>query len=402
MFIARRLSTSKYRGGSSRVMTPIAVLSVAISVAVVLISGAIISGFKGEISGKVTSLSGDVVVRGGSAGAFMGEFLVYDTAFVRGALALPGVERVEGVVLAAAILRSESAVQGVALRGLRLGYDRRFLESVLVEGALPDYGVRESERDVLVSRYLALSLGLKAGDVTELLFVEQDHRQSRFRVAGIYDTGMVEFDKGLIFGYAPTVIRVAGLDSTAIDSYQVYLADGVAQGRAQEVAMELTDFSNTTALTTADVFPQIYDWLSMLDLNAMIVMVIMLLVAGVNMICSLLVIVLESRQMVGVLLSEGIGRGSLQGIFVLRSCYITFWGLIWGNLVALVLCYVQSRWGVLELDSQAYMLSRVPIDISLGYSLVVSLASFVLLTALMTIPTAVLSRMKPDGSLKTK
>lgn len=401
-FIARRLSTSKFKGGSSRVMTPIAILSVAISVAVVLISGAIISGFKGEISSKVTSLSGDIVVRGGSASAFSGEPLVYDSAFVARALAMEQVERVEAVVVSAAIIRSQQAVQGVALRGVGRGFDSTFLSSVLVDGVLPDFSKGEGGRDIVISSYLADALSLKRGDITELLFVGDDPRQSRFRIAGLYDTGMVEFDKNLVFGYAPTVIRVAGLDSMVIDSYQLYLKRPVSDQAAEEVATELTDFTNTTALTTAELFPQIYDWLSMLDLNSLIVMVIMLCVAGVNMICSLLVIVLESRQMVGVLLSEGVRGRSLQLIFVLRSCYITLWGLFWGNLLAGVLCFVQLRWGVIELDSQAYMLSRVPIDISWSYTLAVDVLSFILLTALMMIPTTVLSRMKPEGSLKTK
>lgn len=401
-FIARRLSTSKFKGGSSRVMTPVAVLSVAISVAVVLISGAVISGFKSEISSKVTSLAGDVVVRGGSALAFSGEPMVYDSAFVQRALALEQVDRVEALVLASAIVRTEHSVQGVALRGVQKGYDPKFLQSVLVDGALPDYGVDGTYRDILISVYLSDALSLKTGDVTELLFIGDNARQSRFRVVGLYDTGMVEFDKNLVFAYAPTVIKVGGLDSLAIDSYQVHLKRPISNDAAEIVATELTDFSNTTALTTADIFPQIYDWLSMLDLNAMIVMIIMLAVAGVNMICSLLVIVLESRQMVGVLLSEGIRGWSLQQIFVMRSCYITFWGLLWGNLLALGLCLAQSRWGLIELDSQAYMLSSVPIDISWGYVLMVDVLSFILLTALMMIPTTVLSRLKPDSSLKTK
>lgn len=383
-------------------MTPVAVLSVAISVAVVLISGAIISGFKSEISNKVTSLTGDVVVRGGSTIAFSGEPLVYDSAFMARALALEQVDRVEAVVVGSAIVRTEHSVQGVALRGVDKGYNSEFLASVLVDGALPDYQVSGNERDILISAYLSDALSLKTGDVADLLFIGDNARQSRFRVVGLYDTGMVEFDKNLVFGYAPTIVRVAGLDSLAIDSYQVHLKRPTSNDSAEAVAAELTDFTNTTALTTTDVFPQIYDWLSMLDLNALIVMIIMLAVAGVNMICSLLVIVLESRQMVGVLLSEGIRGWSLQQIFVMRSCYITFWGLVWGNLLALGLCLVQSRWGVVELDAQAYMLSSVPIDISWGYVLLVDIISFVLLTALMMIPTTVLSRMKPDGSLKTK
>lgn len=403
-------------------MVRIAVASVALSVAVIMVTMAVIAGFGRELTGKTMAFSGEVVVTpsGGVWGGGAGSAVFEDSSdvWLRGVIADPRVERVEGTFSTGAIMQgggnAYGVVQGVQVMGVDSAYDFAAIRRMLVGGEVPDYGGEVRSRGVLMSALLAGSLGLEVGDVTELIVVGDSPGRNRVQVVGVFSSGMQEFDQGMVFADIRTVRHFAGVDSDSVagsgvvDSYRIYLRDGVAGSSVgadrvahmqDKLCYDISDDVHSAA-AVRDIYPQIFDWLDMLDLNTWIIMVIMLLVAGVNMSCALLVIVMESRKMIGVLRSQGITGWGLQKIFLMRSCYITFWGMVWGNVVGLVVCGAQAQWGVVRLDAQAYMLDRVPIAVNTGDLLLVNGLTFVVITALMVVPTALLSRIKPDDNLR--
>lgn len=401
-------------------MVPIATASVALSVAVILITTAIIAGFNGQISDKVAAFTGDITIsKGGDILGFgpredsgdgegQSGTLIYDSNFVDALRADHRVGRVEAVSSTGAIMQGAKAVQGVQLMGVDSSYEWGAIRGMVTRGKLPvfDGGRGGSGRGLVVSEQLAQMMELEIGDITDLIIVGNTPGRHRFRVEGVYMSGMQEFDKGLVFTDIRTVRSIAGLDSGAIDGYRIYLAlpEGVSSPEdhdvmVDELCYELSDFEHS-ARGARDLYPQIFDWLDMLDLNTLIIMIIMFAVAGINMSCALLIVVLEGRRMIGVLSSQGMRVWGLRTIFLIRSCYITAWGLFWGNLVGLTLCFAQARWGIISLDAQAYMLNRVPIDVNLWDVVMVNVTTFGVITSLMIVPIAILSRIKVDDNIR--
>lgn len=416
-FIAHRMGL---QGRSSRVMSCVATISVSVSLAVMIIAISVVSGFRSDIRQKITGLGAHVQITatGDARPVYYGDdqqsdpasdpSTDYDSALVAQVSTLPEVTHIQRHATKAGILRSDSAaLQGIILKGVGSDYDPSFLERHLVRGHIPRYTDTVRNREAVISQSIARAMTLDTGSRFELLFVgHSTPRRERLRVSGIYSTGMEEFDRSLIIGDISVVQRLNNQGSKAISGYEIALDDKADTDLTSEAISELLIESsdahdqNLDVATIYDTYPQLFDWLDMLDLNTTIVIVIMMIVAVINMICGVLIIVLEQTRTIGVLKALGMGNGGLQTIFVLRSSSITLRGMAWGNITGLALCLIQSLFGVLTLDPQSYMMATVPIHIDWLQVALLNVGTFVVITSMMTIPTLIISRITPDRSIR--
>jgi len=350
-FIARRTAqrTPENKPG---VMERIAVISVALSVAVMLLAMAVIMGFKQEVSRKVAAFSGHAVVNG-----VRGVGTLDSDPVRRSARAEELIRTTEGFVSLApyavkgGIVRTADAVQGVMLKGVDGDYDWSSFGRWLVEGELPRVGDSVRTKDILLSRGMAEKLMLGVGDKVEMLFVETGDRprRDRFKVAGIYSSGMDEMDDAVIM---------------------------------------------------TELYPNIFDWLKAHDVNAAVIIGIMLVVAFFNMTSALLILVLERTRMIGLLKAFGMRNATLREVFLWRAAFVTLRGLAWGNAAGLAVCLVQKYFHVVKLSSEGYLLSEVPVALGWGWWLALNAGVVAAIVALLVVPACIVSTVKPDESIR--
>lgn len=414
-FIARRLGGTGRKAG---IMLRVAALCVAVSVTVMLIALGVVNGFRSTVTGKVSGFAADIQMTAqGSGNSYEAPPVVYDSSLVADMAATEGVAHVQRFAAKAGILRGDSTIQGIVLKGFAPETDTSFLHEQLIAGRVPLFSDSVRCREAVVSSTLGRAMGLGLGDKFEVLFVGDDApRRDRLRVAGIYSSGMEEFDRMTVIGDLGVVQRLNGWNRNQIGGYEIAVKPGANQ---EEVAYLLSETvhsgsvldgwgttdtdetaENLEISTITDRYPQIFDWLEMLGLNTTIVIVIMLVVAVVNMASGVLIVVLEQTRTIGILKALGMRNGSLQRIFVLRSVGVTLRGLLWGNAVGFAVCLVQRYTGVLTLDPESYMMATVPVEVDWLQVVLLNIGTFAVITLAMALPAAIIARVTPDKSIR--
>lgn len=407
-FIARRTAqrTPENKPG---VMERIAVISVALSVAVMILAMAVIMGFKRDVARKVTAFSGHAVVNG-----VRGVGTLDSDPVRRSAHAEELIRSTEGFVSMApyavkgGIVRTADAVEGVMLKGVDGEYDWSSFGEWLVDGNLPRIGDSLRTKDILLSRSLADKLMLGVGDKIEMLFVETDDtpRRDRFKVAGIYSSGMDEMDNTMIMTDLRNVQRLADWSADEISGYEIFTSDlAGADDFARRLGRTLLyddadETANLAVSSVTELYPNIFDWLKAHDVNAAVIIGIMLVVAFFNMTSALLILVLERTRMIGLLKALGMRNGLLREVFLWRAAFITLRGLAWGNAVGLAVCLVQKYFHVVKLSSEGYLLSEVPVALGWGWWLTLNVGVVAAIVALLIVPACIVSTVKPDESIR--
>jgi lipoprotein-releasing system permease protein len=408
-FIARRLIFSGNE--EARLLRPImriSVASVAISLAVMLVAMAVLTGFKQQITHKVTGFLAHVQITN-----FEGNN-TYETsnpissrlALVPQVAALPEVEHVQTFALKPGIISASSDIQGVVLKGIDANFDWSFFAQNMVSGAA--FTVSDSGRtnDVALSQALANLLQLRLGDSFDMLFVQEPPRMRRFHIAAMFDTKFTEFDKRFVLCDIGHVQRLNGWRNDHVSGLEIYVKnfDHVddAFARIEELAgyKLQPDGTRLYVESVKTSYAQIFDWLALQDLNAWIILALMLVVAGFNMVSSLLIMLLQRSQLIGVLKALGMGNGSLQKIFIYQSAFVALRGLLLGNLLGLGLCFAQLQWGFIPLNPDTYYLTQVPIDLRLWHVLALNVGAMTAIVAMLALPSMLVARIMPSKTLR--
>ena len=407
-FIARRMAQPA-PGNKPGVMERIAVVSVALGMAVMILAMAVIMGFKREVARKMTGFAAHVAVtdiRGVNA---------LDAQPVRRSAHVEElIRRTDGFVAMApyavkgGIVRTADAVGEVMLKGVEADYDWSYFREWLVAGELPRVGGEVRTKDILLSRALADKLLLGVGDKVEMLFVEPGEmpRRDRFKVAGIYSSGMDEMDDAVIMTDLRNVQRLADWSDGEISGYEIFTSDlAGADDFARRLGRTLLyddadDTANLAVSSVTELYPNIFDWLKAHDVNAAVIIGIMLVVAFFNMTSALLILVLERTRMIGLLKAFGMRNATLREVFLWRAAFVTLRGLAWGNAAGLAVCLVQKYFHVVKLNSEGYLLSEVPVALGWGWWLALNAGVVAAIVALLVVPACIVSTVKPDESIR--
>ncbi len=408
-FIARR-TARPLPGERPGVMERIAVISVALSLAVMILSLAVMMGFKSEVTRKIAGFAAHVVLTD------IRSVDALDSQPVRRSEQLENLIRsTEGFVsmtpyaARGGIVRTDEAVEGVLLKGVEGdGYDRRIFGEWLEEGSLPRIGDSIRTKDVLLSRNLARRLKLGVGDRVEMFFVEQDElpRRDRFKVAGIYSSGMDEMDDKLVLTDIRNVQRLSDRAADEITGYEILTRDlASADDFARRLDRALFDDEtgvgdNLTATSVGSRYAHVFDWLNAHDINTAVIIGIMLAVAFFNMTSALLILVMERIRMIGLLKSFGMRNATLRGIFLYRAAFVALRGMLWGNGIGLALCLLQKHTGVFKLDAEGYLLSQVPIALEWEWLLLLNGGVLAAIVLLLLIPASIVSTVKPNEVIR--
>lgn len=407
-FIARRMARPT-PGNRPGVMERIAVGSVALGVAVMILSLAVVVGFKREVARKMEGLVAHVSVTDIRGVDALDSQPVHRNARLEELIrSTDGFVAMAPYAVKGGIVRTDEAVGEVLLKGVGADYDWSCLREWLVAGELPRVGDSIRTKDVLLARALADRMKFDVGDRVEMLFVEPGElpRRDRFKVSGIYDSGMEEMDRTMVLTDIRNVQRLSDWTADEISGYEIRtrsLAEAEPFARTLGRTLLYDEGEGTENLAVESVterYANIFDWLKAHDVNAAVIIVIMLVVAFFNMTSALLILVLERTRMIGLLKAFGMRNRQIRSIFLWRAAFVTLCGLCWGNVVGVGLCLLQRTTHLVKLNSEGYLLSEVPIALDGGWWILLNIGFVAAIVALLVIPTAVVSRIKPEETIR--
>ena len=409
LFIARKVHFSKLAG--DRKVTPpairIAVTGIALGLATMIIAVAIVVGFKKEVRNKVIGFGAHIQITNFDSNASYETTPIYvNDSLVKALYNFPGIRQVEAYATKPGILKTETDFQGIVLKGIDENYDWTFFQDHLKEGELPVISADTMSTDVLISRYLTNLLGLKCGDSFLSYFVQDNVRPRRFHICGIYDTGFADYDKLFVIADIKQVRRLNSWTDDAVSGLELFVSDYDKLDMVTENLyfhlMEKSDQAGNILYVRSvkDLNPMIFNWLNVLDMNVVVILVLMLAVAGFTMISGLLIIILERTNMIGILKALGQQNGSIRKVFLYISFFLIGKGMIWGNVIALLFCFVQSKFEILALDPSNYYLDAVPVDLSFTTWLLINLGTLSVSMLMLLGPSYLITKINPARTIR--
>jgi lipoprotein-releasing system permease protein len=410
LFIARRLFSDKEnRHHLSRKIINIALAGIALGLMLMMISVAVVTGFKKEISDKVVGFGSHLlIVNFDSNMSFETAPVNRNPSFLPILDNLDNIESVQVFATKPGIIKTGENMQGVVLKGVDRDFDWTFFHKHLIQGKLPDLS-NERSQEVVISENIRSRMQLKLNDPLYMFFVNQNEKTPRirqFRICGIYRTNLQEFDDLFVMGDIRQVQRINGWDSAQVSGFEIKLRDfskldiSLNQVTGQVISYGKEPGSTLRTLSIRQKYPQIFDWLSILDMNVWIILILMVMVAGFNMISALLVFVLERSRMIGTLKALGSSDKSIRKIFLYLSGFLVSRGMIWGNLTGIALLLIQKYFKIISLDAASYYMDYVPVHFSVLNILLLNAGALTATMFMMLVPGIFISRIAPEKTLR--
>jgi len=407
-FIAQRLTdASAGKVSLSRPFVSISTVAVALSLSVMIIAVGVMVGFKKEITEKTIGFGSHIqMVNYDSNISFETHPIPSTLEFLPDIQSIKGVRHIQTFALKPGIIKTDTEIQGVVLKGVSNDFDWSFFEKNLWDGTILALSDSTASNGAMISKTIAQLLKLQVDDTFDMFFVQEPPRVRRFTVTGIYDSQMAEFDKLFVIGDIRHIQRLNGWAPNQITGFELLIDDFK---KIYEVTDEvelitlshfLDDGSRLKVLNIMQKYPQIFDWLGLQDLNVIVLLVLVLAVAGINMISGLLIIILERTNMIGLLKALGAENRLIRNIFLIQSGHIIAKGLFWGNLIGLTVAFLQIHFGLIKLDPENYFLSTVPIDINLLHIILLNIGTFLLTLMMLLVPSMVIAKISPDKTIK--
>lgn len=381
----------------------ISIISLALGLSVMILSLLVLTGFKKEISEKLSGFTGHIhIVKYNSSNSLEMPPVYLDSIDLQSVVINPQVAHVQSFVSKAAIIRTNEEIHGVMAKGVGRDFDSVFFSNNLIQGKIPDfYGIEKSD-DILISQKIAQSLKVNLGDFLRVYFVSNENSQLRGRrlqVAGIYKTSVEEFDERFILADIRHLQKLNNWSEQMVSGVEVYLNDFDQMEQAEESIYRNLPYDLTTE-SIKDRYPQIFDWLQLQDMNVVVILVLIILVSTVSMISTLLVLILERTQTIGILKSLGARNSLIWKLFIFQSAYIIIIGMFIGNLFGLGLAWLQKTYGWVRLDAETYYMSVVPIHMDVWSVIWLNLGTLLLVLLFMVIPALVSARIQPAESIR--
>ena len=408
LFIAKKIHFSKEAG---KQITPpavrIAMIGIALGLAIMMLSIAIIVGFKKEVRNKVIGFGSHIQITNfDNNSSYETIPIAVSDSLLNWINAYDGIKHAERFATKQGILKTDTDFQGIVLKGVDENYDWTFFQKNLKEGVIPTISPDKSTTDIIISAYLCNRLNLKLGDSFLSYFIQENVKARRFHIAGIYDTGFLDYDKLFIITDIKQVQRLNEWSADQVSGIEIMVDD---YNRLDQVAEDiyfdmakLQDKNGNTFYTRSikELNPMIFNWLEILDLNVIVILILMMAVAGFTMISGLIIIILERTNMIGILKALGQNNTSIRKIFLYISFFLIGKGMIWGNIIGLAICFIQSQFNVVKLDPSVYYVEAVPIDLSLSSFILLNIGTLAAAMLMMLGPSYVITKIDPARSIR--
>jgi len=389
-------------------MVSISIFGIALSVAVMIVAIAITTGFKEEIGHKATGFAADIQITNLDSNHSLYNMspISADQPFLGTLKETPDVRHVQQYCVKPGIMKSAGEIQGIVLKGVGKDFEWDFFQKNMVEGSVFEIADSAISDRIILSKHIAKLLQLNLGDRVVVYFIQDPPRAYPFTVSGIYNTGLVELDKVYALVDMKRLQRLNSWTPEQISGFEIFIRDFDKIDQMTDKVFDLAGFrlsedgSSLNIQNVRELYSQIFDWLSLQDTTVAIILLLMVLVAGFNMISGLLIIILERTSAIGVLKALGANSRFIRKVFLYESAFFVGKGLLWGNIIALVLCWVQWQFGVIKLDQESYFLDKAPISIHLLQLIVINIGAAAAILFMLILPSAIISKISPESTIK--
>jgi len=407
-YVARKLF--QHTDDVKRVSKPairIATFGVAIGVAIMLISVSIVLAFQKEIRNKVVGFGSHIqVINYDSQSSEQYKPIVFNEETFSLLDAVPGANSVSPYCIKPGMLKTENAFKGVIFKGVGSRYDYSFFRKNLVDGEIVPFQDTVTSNKLVISQALSKQMNLSVGSPVYAYFFEDKVKARKFTVSAIYCTNLTDFDNTLVFTDVSCVQKILGFDSYQFSGAEVKLSDFSQLDEANAYIINNVNKKQDpygayyTSMTIFEMYPQIFSWLQLLDLDVWVILILMICVAGFTMISGLLIIILERTNFIGIMKALGASNSRMRHIFLYFSSFIVLKGLVIGNVLALALVYIQQHWQVIHLNPTVYYVDAVPVYINWWYYLIINLATLLICLLALIIPSYLISNIHPAKSIR--
>ncbi len=415
-FIAAKITNSKNTEGKiSKPIVKIGIIGVVIGVSVMILTISIVLGFKKEITNKLTGLTTHISISSINVNpSNEPEALTLTKDSIELIKKLSFVKHFQGTTLKNGILKTNAQNEGVILKGVDKDYDFSFLKNALIEGVIPQYEDSVQKKDILISKRIAEKMDIKLNQKILVYFIVQhqiydstinqeitkyEQRSRDFIVTGIFKSSFADFDDNLLIVDTKKIQSLNYWNENQVAAYEIKIANFNEVDKYTNQIQELLGYGYSVNNVKV-IYANIFIWLEKLDINGIIVIVLMILVATINMITALLILILERANMVGLVKALGMNNVSVRKIFVSISLQLIVKGMLIGNIIGIGLCYIQQNFKPIKLDSEIYYVDSVAIEMNWPYLLVLNASTFIVCLIMLLLPTLILTKLTPIKTLK--
>lgn len=368
-----------------------------------IISVSIVTGFQKQIRDKVIGFGSHITITNFEVNSsFEPSPLSQFQSFYPSLDTLKGIKHIQVFATKAGIIKTDEQIEGVILKGIDSNYDWSFFKEKIITGQ--HFTVTDSLKtdNVIISKNLASRLKLSINDPLRMYFIIQDEMQPRgrkFNISGIFETGMEEFDKLYVIGDIYHIRKLNKWEDDQVGGFEVLIDHYDQIDEMGELVYKQIGY-DLNSKTIKQLYPQIFEWLSLQDMNVIVIISLMVLVAGITMISTLLILILEKTRMIGTLKAFGTRDSSIRKIFIYNAVYIIGKGLIWGNAIALGLSLLQLKTGIFKLNQESYYVSEIPVNLQLSHFLIINAGTMFICTLMLIIPTYIITKISPVRAIR--
>ena len=400
-FIAKRLFTAKKKNNRyTKPILRIAILAIALSVAVMLLSITVLTGFKNEISNKIIGFGSHITITNFTNNiSYESEPIALNQEFYPGIADQHGIKHIQTFATKAGIIKTEDEILGMVLKGISSDFEPTFFKQNLVEGEVPIYNDTLTSNKVLISKTVSDILQLELKDKLIMYFIEKPARVRKFVIAGIYETGFTDFDRLIIMADIRHIQKLNGWESNQIGGFEILIDNFDKLDEITNKIYEQIPY-NLNAQSIKERNPQLFDWLDLQNVNVRVILILMLIVGVVNMITALLILILERTRLVGTLKALGATNWSVRKVFLYNAIYLIINGLFFGNIIGLGIAFLQKRFQFISLDTNIYYMSSVPINFNFTHILLLNLGTLLICCLILIIPSIIITKITPVKAIR--
>ncbi|CAN5364234.1 FtsX-like permease family protein [soil metagenome] len=410
-FIAKRIL--KGSGASNQLSRPIvriSVFGITLGLAAMILSVAVVTGFQNEIKAKLIGFNSHIQISNYDNNVSAEPKPISKIQpFLEELKSNPEIKHLEVYATKNGIVKTKTDKEGILLKGIDKDYDWTFINKSFVEGK--GFEISDTiSKSIVVSKYLTDKLSLKLNDKMIIYFIVDRFDSSGtklrtetsakdFYISGIYETGLEDVDKTLVLSDIRRIQKMNGWREDEVAGYEIAIND---YKKIDEVGYDVDALigQGLIAMTIKQTNPSIFGWLDMMDINVIAILVMMIIVAGVNMISALLILILERTNMIGILKAMGAKNRSVQKIFLYNALYLVGRGMLWGNIAGISIALIQQQFGIFALDPKTYYISQVPINFDITYILLLNLGTFACCLIMLVLPSFIISRITPVKAIR--
>jgi lipoprotein-releasing system permease protein len=398
------ITTKGYKSKVSSPIIKIAISAITIGIVMMIVSFGTGLGLQNKIRDKITAFNGHLTIRSFTTNQSNQNLQPIDSRqdFYPNFESVPEVAHVQQTASKYGIIRTESDFEGIVVKGISTDYDWSYFDEFIRQGRRLDLDENIS-KEIMISEYLADRLGFQLNDKLIVYFLRDSNnprpRLVSFDIVGIYNSGFREFDKQFLMADIKQIRRINKWEDYQIGQFEVMVDDfDDIQKTGRKVYENIGSF--LTAASIVNQYPTIFEWIALFDVNIALIVVIMVIIAGINMITALLVLILEQTQLVGILKALGAQNTSIRKIFLYNATYLIIKGLFWGNLIGISLLLLQKYGKIISLNPDTYYVTHAPVYIDWTYLISINLGTILICLLMLILPSYIITKISPVKAIK--